>query len=288
MTPCWFLRLRQIAAWVVIVATFSQTQVGYAGDRTLRYTYRLQNSQDAQNPVCAHTIEVFNRDFSALWDTDRWSATDANFAADGKYAFPRIKGVEHQEGVTSDMRFSKIPSSPEFDVIPWSEGRAVISLQQPPVPILMAYFDFDNDGHIDTVIKLGFNRGYDYTTYSGNVFQEYLVVFRGKQVAAQPILNLQLAPVPGEETPVIANATYERPFVYQGRTYVAQYDEDLGSDFDAGKKPPYKPISETMTILSYTFSGSTEPTTGKPNWDQKTLCTFSMLQTDISGHKTRK
>lgn len=272
----------------VIGALFFHTQLGYAGDRTPRYTYKLQNPQDAQNPVCAHMTEVLNRDFPALWDTGRWSATDPNFAADGKYAFPRLKGVEHQGRATFDMRLSKIPSSPEFDVIPWSEGRAVLSLQQPPVPILLAYFDFDNDGHIDTVIKLGFNRGYDYTTYSGNVFEEYLVVFRGKQLAAQPILNLQLAPVSGEEAPVTANATYERPFVYQGRTYVAQYDEDLGSDFDAGKRPPYKPIGETMAILSYTFSGSTEPTTGKPNWDQKTLCTFSMLQTDNSGHEARK
>ena len=272
----------------VIGALFFHTQLVYAGDKTLRYTYKLQNSQDAQNPVCAHMTEVLNRDFAALWDTDRWSATDANFAADGRYAFPRIKGVEHQRGVTFDMRFSKTPSSPEFDVIPWSESRAVISSQQPPVPILLAYFDFDNDGHIDTVIKLGFNRGYDYTTYSGNVFEEYLVVFRGKQVAAQPNLNLQLAPVAGEEAPVIANATYERPFMYQGRTYVAQYDEDLGGDFDAGNKPPYKPIGETMTILSYTFSGSTEPTTGKPNWDQKVDCTFSMIQTDNNGRGVRK
>ena len=283
-----FIWSRQLSMCAVIGAIFFHTQVGYAGDQTLRYTYKLQNSQDAQNPVCAHMTEVLNKSFSALWDTDWWSATDANFAADGKYAFPLIKGVEHQGRATFDMRLSKVPSSPEFDAIPWSEGRALVGLQKSPVPILMAYFDFDNDGHIDTVIKLGFSRGYDYTTSSGNVFEENLVVFRGKQVAAKPILNLQLAPVPGEEAPVVATAMYERPFVHQGRTYVAQYDEDLGNDFDAGNKSPYKPTSETMTILSYEFSGSTDPTTGKPSWDQKTICTFSMMQTNSSGREVRK
>ena len=256
-----------------------------ASESELRYSYVLVDQQRGQESVCAHMKEVFDRDFTALWNADPlWSENDARYAADSRYAFPRVPDVGHEGRKTFTMRFSKVPGSPEFDSVGWEEGRALIGIGSTPQPILIAHFDFDNDGVVDTVVKVGFNGGYDYVTFGGHVLAESLLVFRGQMIIPQGVVKLASLTdhVPEDHRPVIVNATYERPFLYKSRAYVARYDEDLGEDDDAGKRPPYRPLSETMSILTYHFSGSSEPLTGAPQWDAETVCKFSMSQVPSS------
>src|SRR5882757_273553 len=112
------------------------------------YQYRLLDPSQGKNPVCAHVRETLNRNFTDLWNTDPiWSNTDdPRYAADSKYAFPRLAGVEHNARATFDMRLSKVPTSAEFDAIAWKEARGSSGGQATQKPVLIAYFDFDNDG----------------------------------------------------------------------------------------------------------------------------------------------
>ena len=59
---------------------------------------------------------------------------------------------------------------------------------------------------------------------------------------------------------------------------LARYDEDLGESFDAAQQPPYKPKHETMSVISYRFTGRNNAFTGRPEWDSQTVCKFTMSQ----------
>jgi hypothetical protein len=264
---------------LLLSAVVVRTNPSYgANEQKMRYSYHLLEGQVS---VCEHMNEVFNRSFSDLWNADPlWSESDVHYAANSRYAFPMLPGVDHSARDTFTMRFSKTPSSAEFNSVAWREGRALIGVSTKPEPILIAYLDFDNDGQLDTVIKVGFSGGYKYMTYGGDLFAEHILVLRGRQMELKGVLplNTLTKDVPFALAPVIATATYERPFIYQAHTYVAQYDEDLGEGFAAAKKPLYKPIRETMSILSYRFTGRAEANTNAPEWDVDTVCRFEMSQ----------
>jgi len=196
--------------------------------------------------------------------------------------------------MTFDMRYSKIPSSPEFDAIKWKEGRAIIGAPsgadpdkypgaKTELPILVAYFDFDNDGQIDTVVKNGFNRGYSYMSNGkgDGLLEEYLMVFRGQKLEFTNLPSLWAiqneAPIP--QQPVSSNSTtYIRPFIYNVHTYVARYDMDLEKSSDAEDKRPQESIKETMSILDFHFSDAVNKFTHKSEWDLTTVCEYKMNQ----------
>jgi hypothetical protein len=151
------------------------------------FQYSIREDHDPV--VCKHMLKVFNDNFAHLWDAP--GLTETAYSADSKYAFPRLPGVQHNTRITFDMQFSAQPTAPEFSAIQWSEGRIVrggcpagqtCPEDLRPEPVLVAYFDFDNDGAVDTVVKLGsFFPGYERMSWA----QEFLIVWRGAAAGHQ-------------------------------------------------------------------------------------------------------
>ncbi|HEY1214040.1 MAG TPA: hypothetical protein VGE93_10465, partial [Bryobacteraceae bacterium] len=196
-----------------------------------------------------------------------------------RYDFPRLPGVVRDTRMTFEMRYSKVPSSPEFDAIGWQEGRALIgepneSGGNKPLPILVAYFDIDNDGSLDTVVKTGFNSGYSRMANgkSNWLNDEYLVVWRGVRVDFSQLRHVwpRKDELPDAKWPFTENGTYLRPFLYAGRTYLASYEIDLGENYDAMLP------KETMSIIELSYTGASSNFTHQPVWDHKLVCRYRM------------
>jgi hypothetical protein len=213
--------------------------------------------------------------------------TDAAYSVDSKYAFPLLSGVQHSARTTFDMMYSAWPTSSEFSAIHWMEGRAIqggcpagktCTAASRPEPILIAYFDFDNDGFVDTVIKFGaFFPGYARMSWA----EEGLIVWRGQKLKIGNMANLWDLEHPADKglTPLIEwYSVYIRPFIYRGVTYVASYEPSFSEEASNSLNrymPPY-PIREDMFVEKYSFTGRTEAVTGRPQWTTDTICDFGM------------
>jgi hypothetical protein len=121
--------------------------------------------------------EMFNERFSVFWDREPlMSSDDPNYSADSRYAFLRQTGVTHDARITLEMSTSKVPTSAEFDAIDWIEVRFTrgappgvqVTGINAPQPGLLAYYDFDNDGESDTVLKHGLTPGYGFSRTGGS------------------------------------------------------------------------------------------------------------------------
>jgi hypothetical protein len=248
------------------------------------FQYTLREDHDPV--VCKHMLRVFNDKFSHPWDS--LELTDSAYSADSKYAFPRLSGVQHSAQITFDMQFSAQPTSPEFSAIRWNEGRVIpggcpegktCSAASRPEPVLVAYFDFDNDGSKDTVVKIGssFFPGYARMSWA----QEFLIVWRGQQLEITNTSNLWDLEHPADKRlrPIIKwGYVYVRPFIYRGITYIASYAPSFRDDSGQNLNrymPPY-PIREDIFIEKYSFTGQMETTTGRPQWTTNTICDLGM------------
>jgi hypothetical protein len=251
-------------------------------------TYRYVVKEGRNQPVCQHMLSVFNSKFARPWYAPPmpWSKTDQNYSANSKYAFPLLSGVKHSTKDTFRMRFLAQPTSPEFSEIHWKEGDALLGgcpagktcPGEGPDPILIAHFDFDNDGATDTVIVLGSFPGYpaalDYD-------QVYLTVWRGQTFTPQGIPDLWKLDHPANATltPIITSGLYLRPFMYEGHVYIASYRQhysQLDSDPDAIPDASWTPSREDMLVQQYFFAGDKEKITGRPKWSIRTICDFGM------------
>ena len=247
--------------------------------------YRYVLKEDRNPTVCKHMLVVFNRRFSDPWAAPPrpWSKdTERNYSAGSRYAFPRLPGVEHSTMATYEMRFSAQPTSPEFSAVPWKEGIAVpggcpaarVCTGQGPEPILIAHFDFDNDGTVDTVIRNQFFRGYR----AAHPAFEYLTVWRNQVFTIPGIADIWKLSHPKNHalTPIVTFGTYLRPFVYANRTYVAEYVRRFGHVAASGS--PFRPDREDMLVHEYSFAGQRERITGRPLWTVRNVCDFAMNQ----------
>ena len=82
------------------------------------YRYKLEMSKD--DKVCRHMEKVYKKHFRRPW------AYQAKIWGDDKRArnvFIRLPGVEFDSNLAQLMTYSRLPSTPEFEVIPWREGR---------------------------------------------------------------------------------------------------------------------------------------------------------------------
>jgi hypothetical protein len=241
-----------------------------------------------QNPaVCKHMLRVFNGKFTHPWDAPMLTSytNDPSYSATSKYAFPLLPSVTRSIRATFEMRFSAWPTSPEFSAIHWKEGREVpykcpkgeTCSGLAPQPMLIAYFDFDNDGSVDTVMKYGgsFFQGYGDMSHAF----EYLTVWRGEKLKLNgtPILWNLAHPRDKTFRPITIFGTYLRPFIYRGMTYVARYIPDFGTE----RPYPTYPVREDMLIERYYFAGRKVKTPepgipGYPEWSTETVCDLRM------------
>jgi hypothetical protein len=255
-------------------------------EEQISYAYRLTTSQAPK--LCEHMGSVFNASFRKLWIREPVPVADAAspYSADGRFAFPRVSGVQHDPMKTFDMALSKLPSSPEFDAIAWKETRVTTGspagVQIPessrPLAALIAYFDFDNDGRKDTVLKYGFTRGFEAIRQRGES-PEYLAVWPGETREIAPnasVWELQNVPAGGVRA-ITENGQYLRPFMYARRAYVAKYE--MRSDkADAGRGSPNAVENETLSIVHFQYRGAHDEFTRAPVWTGTTMCQYQMIQ----------
>lgn len=244
------------------------------------YKYSLVEGQSL--PVCKHMLGVFNSKFANLWNPpDLISPTGTpNYSANSKLVFPLLPGVKHSAEASFQMRLSAWPASPVFAAIHWREGRAVFGGcpkgktcgGEGPVPILVAYFDFDNDGTTDTVVQLAFISG-KYST------EDVFDVWRGQalKMDGAPSLWALQHPQNKELTPIMMQATYLRPFIYHGITYAATYKPHFAPTHGEYETSPIPllPLREDMFIGRYHFAGRRDQI-GRPEWSSDTVCDLRM------------
>lgn len=246
------------------------------------FRYSLTSGQDID--VCKHMQSVFNEKFSHLWDGPPLTSLtdDPNYSANGKYSFPLLPGVTYSAKATAELSLSAQPTSPEFSAIRWQEGTAhsggcpagSICPGDKPAPVLVAYFDFDNDGYIDTVVKHGiFFSGYN----SMFLAQEYVEVWRGRtiKITGNPSL-WDLRHEDKNSTSIISSGMYLRPFIYEGVTYVATYEPHFDSDRGQEPGPPPYPIDENMLIEQFQFPDKGQQTDTRQVWDTMLVCDLHM------------
>ena len=250
------------------------------GAPVYKYVLVLNHKSD----LCQHMGDVFNRDFAHLWDSapDQLNQPDAA-PSSLPTPFPPLPGVEQAKQFASTVRYSRYPSSREFDAVPWRLGQIQLGtkLDGPPnfQPMLIAHFDFDNDGYIDTVTKLGFPRGYGELTMprdTGNT--EYISVWRSQADADVNPDSTTLEKESPDDRSALVTGGYIRPFIYKGRTYVARYG--------LRKKVVGVPEREWMLIDEFSYEGSLDPISPafkRPALHERVLCRFQM--TDLGKRR---
>lgn len=232
-----------------------------------RYEYRLEASHDQD--LCVHMTHVFNRSFRTPWDKGYkpWMPNPTIFGKPYEQVFERLPGVDYSMDFTWRMLLSKYPSSPEFDAVPWKEGRLYATEGKPPpyqrpYPMLVAEIDIDNDDRKDWVVKDGFiqkmttSEGWD-QAYGG---EDSMTIFPGDGFdPTQKLIFEQLyqEQVPSKPPRLVGrhiNRPYDtmelRPFIYQGKVFVAAY-QTLWRKRDRSKQkyPRLYPDLEYMNIV---------------------------------------
>ncbi len=279
--------LRGIACALLISVAWVGAAVG--GDLD-RYRYVLEETKD--DNVCRHMEKVYNQHFSYPWRRPMLStrADDPAYGPNGSYAFPKLPSVSHDNRMTLDMSYSRLPTSPEFEAIDWLEGRySSESFPDRNHPMLIAEFDINNDGQIDVVVKPSFMLGFEPSHGSAPGGEDALFVF-GKGVIdfSRPLSYQMFARgQAGKRKPALISGAHSRrlirPFVLDGRVYLSIYEQvweggefrDLGTRFTRLE-------SEYMNVSRYR-SGSENLAPGK--WSPLQL--VSRSRSHVNAHAER-
>jgi hypothetical protein len=270
-----------------IVALCFGTRTG-ASEST--YEYKLK--YDSHLDLCAHMELVFNGNFKQVWAIpipvdEKLSIYDSQ----SQYAFPLLPGTTHVNSMTNVMMYSRIPTSPEFQSVRWFEGHASAgeiirnSLGESVIlPFLIAYFDIDNDGIVDTVVKSSFTKGYNAIVAAGvsGDAGESIAVYHDKRIdiGKNPTLTELAGGSESFGRPDLIVGHLIRPIIYDGKSYVVSYNQGLFGaptkrsrlNVNAGLPP-----MERMFISSYTFAGPNDSTRGIKD-SLTTLCVYDMNQ----------
>jgi hypothetical protein len=262
-------------------------------------TYLFKLKDNFQPDLCTHMEAVFNDHFKQIWaipipTDEKLSIYDSQ----SQYAFPLLPGTTHSNAMTNAMMHSRIPTSPEFQAIRWIEGHAsaggnIMDGRGKPAifPFLIAYFDIDNDGVEDTVIKTMFTKGYNAIVAAGESGDvgENISVYHDKKV--MPTANTTITEMAtGSEIfgkPGLIVGPLVRPLIFGGKSYVASYGQGLfgkptkQSRFNvrAGRPP-----MERMFISSYS-SAAASHSVNSTYLPVTTLCVYDMIQNEGSETK---
>lgn len=234
-------RLDSIGWYVEIEKNPEQTVVG----KNEVYTYELEVNND--DNVCRHMGQVYNSYFRQPWTVH--GAESKAYGPDGLYSFPKYPGVEGFNLSIFGLGHSRRPPSPEFDAVPW---RIALRFNKAPFyaptvsiceqyrqeksmgpvgggkdcfyPLLIADFDIDNDGRIETVVKDSFQT--NYPPLDHHSADHYYVFPQGTvdpwQFENGPDYRAQFKKFgtwPRDITVFSA-----RPFIFHGVSYLSQYN----------------------------------------------------------------
>ena len=263
----------------VLMAGTAYTSPTHADDLDpYRYRYVLENN--AHDRVCDHMNTVFNVHFRYPWKRPALGVApeDLSYGPKGKYAFPLLPGVTHDNRMAALMSYSRLPTSPEFQAINWREGRFRIRRGQTVGyrPMLIAVFDINNDGHLDTVFKTTFMRTFDGSFGGGD--GDTLVVFSSQQInlghavtfgPGWKIETEQKSPAVITQLPSMRYRLI-RPFISEGVTYLAAYAQH----WPTNEAPE---IEEGMDVLRYRgVTASTNPAEPANIVHVDRVCEFQM------------
>jgi hypothetical protein len=254
------LVLRILSVWIGLSAP---AFAGYLD----RYRYVLEKS--ANDKVCRHMQKVYSRDFAHPFKRPGLTAlkndpNDPAYGPKGRYAFPKLPGVSHDNRMTLDMSYSRLPSSPVFEAIEWKEGRYRFESGGGPdlgdLPMLVAEFDINNDGVVDTVIKHKFMLSY-FPGGRAPGGEDALFVFeRGAIVLTQRVTSGMFYKLQDDrKKPAMIPGSYSsrliRPFLLEGVVYLSAYEQVWeGGEFrDFGRVTKLE--GEYMNVLQYRGGG---------------------------------
>lgn len=250
--------------------------------------YRYMTTESKNDRVCRHMLEVYNRDFAYPWKTPALAAIgnpDRAYGPEGRFSFPRLDGVVHDNRATWIMRYSKLPASPEFTATTWREGRYRVSTRlganHGDQPFLVGQVDIDNDGRPETLIKSSFMQNFwpSYESVEGG--EDTIFVFRegdidlSKTIGFQDFFNGQ----PGKRKPIMISGSYERrlirPFDFDGIVYLSTYEQVWEDGEYSG--PDTRLLGEFINVLRYRGGGEN---LGGGNWsplDLEQVCRYRMV-----------
>jgi hypothetical protein len=264
----YLLQRRTLAAWFVFLLTMSTAAITAEDDS---YRYRLEEGKE--HKVCQHMQSVYNKHFRRPWDfRDLPIRTPP---------FPRLPGVEYDERKALDLSFSAFPSSPEFDAVPWMEGRATRRVS----PTLVTQLDIDNDGKPETLIKTSFMLGYSPAHNSAPGGEDEIWIVDKEQVnLSEPLAIFDLHKSVGQQRPArLGMDTFAmpvrsiRPFLFDDVTYLSMYEQEVSSE---GKRWRTR---ETMWVMKYRQGGWHK---GGGNWEPvkaARICRFRMVPVKENG-----
>src|SRR5574340_117212 len=269
---------------------------GNASARTLftgAYDYKLEMSKD--DKVCRHMEKVYKKHFRTPWRVSSFPVDLVNEDDRARNMFPRLPGLEFDAAMAKQMLFSRFPSSPEFEVIQWREGRYKSMSDEKTYPVLVADFDIDNDGKIDTVIHDSFfsyandmpskfyPSGIDgfgvYPTGTLNLkaFEgNWLAEFNPNNQTARAVDRLR-------QTASDAMWLSLRPFVWDGVTYLSASSYMPGNaDIDRGHT--HKDYTE---VLKYIRGSRERESSDEPPLELETICRFRMFEVHQPSNKPK-
>jgi hypothetical protein len=275
--------------WVLGVSSVLLTIVAGAAEPV----YRFKLQENSRTDLCDHMEVVLNERFKNMWGIPIPRDSSLSIYDDkSEYAFPLLPGTVHSNAMTNVMMYSRIPTSPEFVAVPWLEGHATAgdnmrdALGKPAIfPFLIAYFDIDNDGVEDTVIKTMFTRGYNAmlaANGSDTGVGETLTVYHNKRVTLPSSMTITELSLGSESLgkPAQIAGSFLRPFIFAGKSYVASYDQGFFAKPTKQSRANVKsglPPAERLFISEYAY-GASKQSVLPLTFHETTLCVYEMNQ----------
>ena len=271
---------------VILLLGISFPLAALAIDHFDAYRYKLAINKNKE--LCAHMQRVYTRVFRQPWDYRDRSPSDA---------FPKFSYVVPDPLVEQDVFYSKYPSAPEFDRIPWKEGRGYFGNDLKNArPVLIAEFDIDNDGKNDLLIKHGFMMSPCPGGGSCPGGEDHIAILRLGAIDARApldraaiikqyvgegatgsVLSYDTLRYTANDAPSVRGAGERmsargiRPFVFQGKTYLSVYDAWAVDD--------PKERREWMWVIEYRGGGRNPVTRDWEPAETQNLCRFDMMPT---------
>lgn len=238
------------------------------------YRYKLEQNQD--NQVCSHMLNVYNKNFKEPWNNQKFPRVKL------EGYFQRMPSVDYNQEIAQKMIYSRFPTSTEFELINWQEGRAFLDTKPEDrtlYPLLVANLDIDNDGSPEIVFKSSFMywfaiQGLDaddmgdgdrLTIYPAGGFHFNGIVDLGDIRHGQQ----------NGYKPRDIEARQLRPFILNRTVYISRYETVYAENDELSMYG--RPMEQYIYIQKY-LSGGDKASPGKyiaPN--MKTICRFQMF-----------
>lgn len=236
-------------------AAQSETQRKTQQPRRASEAYRFELVANRRPELCAQMQTIFDTYYG-----DRpWSLEKYGIDSKTLLANPFLFAVRH----------SIYPPAPEFAAVPWVlygyefQGRTN--------PILVADFDIDNDGKLDTVRKSVFTGGGPFDFESLAVYEQGAADF-SMHLTEEKVYD-QLPGSPRSKR-ISFRSQILRPLMHKGTTYLSSYSYDGKVGGFMGR--------QTMAVLKYLSGGTNifdndEDFPLRPTLRTELMCEFDMI-----------